>query len=201
MLERGTAVSRIHRTSLIAYLLVLAMLMLAAGSARASQVRPINLEQMSERAAKIFTGRCLETSVTLDPQLGREITVVTFAVEQAFKGETEPTVTIKMIDGIAGLPRFNAGEEVILFLYEESALGLSSPVGLGQGRFKVVTDKLGRRIALNDFANANLLRGLTPQAETRLGLAVGQWKNRKDLEPEALVDMVEKLVNAEPADR
>jgi hypothetical protein len=179
---------------LLALLAALASLLLAIGIAGASQVRPLNLEQMTGRAATIFAGRCLESRAVLDADLGLEVTVATFAVDEAVKGQAESTVTIKTIAGVAGATRFAAGDEVILFLYGASDLGLSSPVGLGQGRFKVATDKQGRRLALNDFANENLLRDLTPQGEARIGPALSQWKDRRDLAPEALVDMVRKLV-------
>lgn len=174
---------------------------LVAPPLEASQVRPVNLEQMTERAARIFTGRCTDTTVMLDPQLGREITVATFDVDRVVKGEVGSTITLRMMggergdgSGAAGLPRFRPGDEVILFLYAESAVGLSSPVGLGQGRFTVFTDKAGYRIAVNDFTNNNLLHGLTPQARTRLGPALDVWKERKDLAAGALLEMVESLI-------
>lgn len=172
---------------------------LTALPARGSQVRLVNLEQMTERAERIFAGRCIESAVVLDPAVGREITVSRFAVERAAKGDLGDTVSVRMIGGddaaggTAGLPRFRVGDEVVLFLYGESALGLSSPVGLGQGRFKVVNDKLGRPVAVNDFANENVLRGVSAAGRTRLGSSFEQWQERKDFTPVALLDMVEAL--------
>jgi len=176
-------------------------LALAVTPTPASQVRPVNLEQMTERAATIFAGRCLETTVALDPEVGLEVTTATFEVHRTVKGQLGSTVVVRMVGGedrraresIAGMPRFRPGDEVVLFLYAPSALGLSSPVGLGQGRFAVITDKQGRKIAVNDLDNRNLRRRLSSQARTDLGPALEQWKERKAVGPDALLDMVESL--------
>ena len=163
--------------------------------AAASQVRPVNLEQLTARAGLIFAGRCIASSAVQDPALEREITVATFEVERAVKGEAGAAVTIRMLGGDEpGLPRFAVGEEVVLFLYGESVLGLTSPVGLGQGRFTVVRDKTGRRLAVNGLANRNLLRDLTPQARARLGTAFEAFKDRSDLEADSLLDLAADLV-------
>lgn len=187
---------------------VLPALCLLAAPVFASQVRPVNLEQMTDRAAKIFEGRCVETSVTRDPQIGREVLTATFEVGRTVKGEVGSTITVRMLagagqeagarEGTAGMPRFRPGDDVVLFLYGESDLGLSSPVGLGQGRFSVIEDKAGRRIAVNDMANKNLLRGLSPQARTSLGTDLDEWKDRKDVDPTALLDMAQSLSFATP---
>lgn len=172
---------------------------LLGAPARASQVRPINIEEMTGRAARIFAGRCVEVQTTVDPAFGHEVTLATFEVDRVVKGSLGRTISVRMpggddaSGGTAGMPLFRPGEEVVLFLYGESEMGFSSPVGLGQGRFSVVTDKQGRRIALNGLVNRNLLRALTPEARTRLGGSFETWKDRKDLEPAALLDMAEAL--------
>ena len=184
-----------------------AVIALAVTPALATKVRPVNLEQMTRRAATIFVGRCLKTVSTIHPQLGSEVTSITFEVDHAIKGEIDSTFTMRMLGSddseggashrILSLPRFRPGDEVVLFLYGESELGLSSPVGLGQGRFSVITDKTGKKIAVNDLSNRNLLRGISDDARQRLGPAFGQWKDRKDLDPGALMDMVEQLAGTE----
>ena len=192
---------------LVRSLLLLACIapLLVATSAFATKVRPVNLEQMTERAATVFAGRCVNTISTIDPQLGGEITSVTFEVDRVLKGDVDSTFTLRMLGSakdsgkashrIVGLPSFRPGDEVVLFLYGESDLGLSSPVGLGQGRFAVITDKMGNRIAVNDLSNKNLMRGISGAARERLGASFDQWKERKDLDPDALMDMVEQLVD------
>lgn len=161
----------------------------------ASQVRSIDLEQMTERAARIFSGRCVATEVVFDAAVGSRVTVATFRVDRAVKGTPGRTVTIRMLGAstgdrmegdAAGVPAFRVGEEVVLFLYGESALGLTAPVGLGQGRFEIVTDKQGRKLALNDLANKNLVRAGRADRAARFAEA---------LDPTSLLDRVEKLVS------
>jgi hypothetical protein len=173
---------------------------LAVVPALATKVRPLNLEELTARAATIFSGTVVATGAAHDPLVGREVVAVTFAVDRPVKGARVPTLTVKLLggDGVPGLPRFRPGEEVVLFLYGESRLGLSSPVGLGQGRFRVTTDKQGRRVAINDFGNESLLRGLTPAGQTRLGPALDAWKARPDVDAATLLDMAGALLAPGP---
>lgn len=173
---------------------------LAAGTVRATQVRPVNLEEMTLRADRIFSARCVSVEIVHDAIVSGDVTLVTFQVERAVKGQVGDRVTVKMIagddgrgGGTAGIPAFRPGEEVVLFLYGESEMGLSSPVGLGQGQFRVATDKEGRRIAVNDFANRRLLRGLTTAAAERLGAAFTATGEGTQLDPGTLLDMAQAL--------
>jgi hypothetical protein len=172
-------------------------------------VRLVDLEQMTQRAARIFSGRCIETRVVFDAALGRDVRVATFRVHRAVKGVTGDTVTVRTLavegndaDAAAGVPVYRAGDEVVLFLYGESASGLSATVGLGQGRFRVLADKQGRSLALNDFGNRNLFTGLRPEARARLEArsATAQraaTQRGDDLEPSVLLDAAEALAGAE----
>jgi hypothetical protein len=152
---------------------------------------------MTGRAERIFAGRCVDAQVTRDASLGFDVTTLTFEVTRAVKGGQGDRVTVKVLGrgaGIVGMPRFRPGEEVVLFLYGESALGLSSPVGLGQGKFSVFEDKLGRRRAVNSHGNKTLFRELSPRARGRLGPAASRWKGRQSIPPDELLDLVESLV-------
>ena len=46
---------------------------LAPAPASAGQVRIVNLEQMTERAGRIFSGRCTGAEVVFDPNLGADV--------------------------------------------------------------------------------------------------------------------------------
>jgi hypothetical protein len=183
-----------RRVSLISTLVSLA-LSCALVTVEASQVRSIDLEQMTQRAARIFSGRCVATEVVFDATVGGRVTVATFSVDRGVKGTPERTVTVRMLGAstgdrregdTAGVPAFRVGEEVVLFLYGESALGLTAPVGLGQGRFEIVTDKQGRKLALNDLANKNLVGA---------GRAGHTARFAEALDPASLLDRVEQLVS------
>ena len=175
------------------------------GSLEASQIRSMNLAEMTERAERIFSGRCVEVRGELDPELGVNVTRVTFAAERGAKGDVRGNVTIRMLgdpEGLAGLPVFHEGEEVVLFLYGESAHGLTSPVGFGQGKFVVQRDKHGQRTAVNAFANENLFRGLTTEARERVGTAAERWRGRGAMPVDELLDAVSTLTDErEPQQR
>ena len=174
-------------------------------AALASQVRPLNLEQMTQRADRIFHGRCVNLRTVRDPDLGQWVTYVTFAPQRGAKGGVRGGVTIKLLGdqemgarlerAVEGLPRFRRGEEVVLFLYGDSHSGLTSPVGFGQGKFTVFQDKQGQPLAINGFSNENLFRGLSREAERKLQGKAEKWRGRKGVPPDALLDMVDALQN------
>jgi hypothetical protein len=89
------------------------------------------------------------------------------------------------------------GEDVVLFLYGDSGSGLTSPVGFGQGKFRIVKDKSGREIALNATGNRTLFRGLSKGAETRLARDRKSWKGWSDVPPDALLDLAAGLQHPE----
>ena len=192
--------TRLHGVSLAALVIVLPLCWIPSF---ASRIRAVNLEEMTDRAANIFSGRCVSVRVAHDSELDRPVTYVTFTVQRSVKGNARGTLTIKLLGeqegsaeerrGIEGLPRFQRGEEVVLFLYGESRSGLTSPVGFGQGKFTLIKDKQGQRLAVNGSGNANLLRRLSPDAERRLGLAASRWRGRRGIPPDALLDMAVSL--------
>lgn len=75
------------------------------------------------------------------------VTEVTVSISDVLKGEAQATVTLTQpggeVDGmryqIPGSPVFHEGEEVLLFLWEDSR-GRAQVNGLAQGKFEVRTD-------------------------------------------------------------
>lgn len=131
---------------------------LATGTAWASKVRLVTVEEMTDRAAKIFYGRCIGIDYVESDSVPGKIGVYTFKVEQPIKGEVSAVETVRMIDATGEMTLdgartvFAEGERAVLFLYGENAQGLTSPVGLGQGRFTVFEDKQGRKLVTNGYA-------------------------------------------------
>jgi hypothetical protein len=99
-----------------------------------------NLAQLSRDSGYIFSGTVTSVvkAATLTPgQVGTMR--ITFRVEQAIRGvRTGQIFTINEWVGLwdAG-EHYRPGEQVMLFLYPPSRLGLTSPVGGSQGRFEV----------------------------------------------------------------
>jgi hypothetical protein len=166
----------------------------------ASQVRPLNLEEMTQRAATIFSGRCVAISTARDPDLGVDVTMATFQVTRSVKGSEHGTITLRMPSsgdvgsGVGGLPTFHKGDVVVLFLYGKSQLGFRAPVGLGQGSFRVLKDKRGRATALNDLGNRNLLRGLSAHAHERVAARFDLRRPAESMTPVELLGMAESML-------
>ena len=155
--------ARSARHSLAAVLLLAAAV--APVVAHATTVLPLDLEGLTAAAGRIFRGRVIAVRSGRDGH-GFPATWTTFAVDEGLKGTTASTIEIKQLgDGdasasgvafrVPALPSYAVGDEVILFLHPESAEGFTSPVGLGQGRFRIRRGH-GAPVAENDVGNANL---------------------------------------------
>jgi hypothetical protein len=152
----------------LAFLFALAAVFPAA----ATSVLPVGLDQMVETAAVAFEGTCTGNRTERDPATKLVATYTTFAVHDVLKGQAGATYEIKQIGGaipggltyrVDGVPRFEPGQDYIVFLPGVSAAGFSSPVGLEQGRFVVTPAANGREVA-----NGRDFRDLTagiPSAE------------------------------------
>lgn len=138
----------------IAYL---ALFCFAVTVVEASRVLPMNLPQIVEDAGKIFVGKCIEVKSGQDPETGLIVTWITFKVSRGVKGDVGETETIKQIGGTheeltvtSFTPTFKVGEEILLFVYPASSIGLSTAVGLHQGKFSIYADeKTGKRKVTN----------------------------------------------------
>ena len=142
-----------------AALFTLFSLLVLSGSALAATVLPLGMDRLQGDAKLVFLGECLSNSVELDPQSGRVVTYTTFEVIETYKGKPGRSLTIKQIGGnlpgaelnvqIPGVPQFEVGKRYVVFLPPASALGFSSPVGLGQGKFTVKANAQGETMVSN----------------------------------------------------
>src|SRR5882757_3317093 len=106
---------------------------------------PPTLQQVTQRAGMIFSGRVTSITpirATASDQV--ESVQVTFQVEQAIRGvRIGQTLSIREWAGLwSSGERYHLGEQLMLFLYAPSRIGLTSPVGGPAGRLAV--DKDGR---------------------------------------------------------
>ena len=168
--------------------------------AHASRMRPVNLEEMVRLSGRIVAGRCVDVRVEQDARAGA-ITVVTLQVDRAVKGKADRKVEFRLAGGLGpggrpeviGMPRFVVGEEVILFLHRESRLGLTSPVGLGQGKFVLRPDGRGGRAAVNEFGNRALFRGLSAEGRRLVEGVAREAGPARGMPADVLLRMAERL--------
>jgi hypothetical protein len=147
--------------SFLRFFLVSQMVLLFPRVADAATLRapaPVapTLNQLTQRAGCIFAGTVL-TVERMGAQAPGEVATVriTFRVDQAIRGVAQhQTLTIREWAGLwdAG-ESYRPGEQVLLFLYRNSQLGLTSPVNGSQGRFEL--DRSGR-VLLNQERLAGL---------------------------------------------
>lgn len=113
----------------------------------ATTVQRLTLDQTVQRAERIVYATVTALHSGRD-EVGLPATWVTLQIAQTLKGAQRKSLTIKQYgvneplpDGsvarIAGLPRYAVGEEVVLFLHADSRRGFTSPVGLGQGCYRI----------------------------------------------------------------
>ncbi len=174
-------------------LVLLTFLAVSVSSVFATQVRPVDLAEMTERSDRIFIGRCIGIDRVHDAELNLFVTRVTFEIEQSVKGELDREVTIQLLSGSGmrqtALPdvRFREGQESVLFLYPDSGIGLTSPVGFAQGHFPILRDKQGnRQIAIRS-------RHTLSRTAAQLGLGEAD-KKRSHVEPERLLGWSQQLL-------
>ncbi len=141
------------------FLLVCFLSFTTALPASALSILPLPLDRIVDSATLAFQGKCLSNRTERDPQTGLIVTYTTFQIQDALKGSLSDTHTIKQIGGqlagaddstlvkqIEGVPRFEPGESYVLFLNGISSAGFSSPVGLGQGTFKLLQGAQGQQV-------------------------------------------------------
>jgi hypothetical protein len=127
--------------------LPLAVLAMCAAAASTTLAR-MSVGQMTHAARSIVLARCLKNSTAWDA--GEIWTFTTFEIEETWRGTPrDAQIVVRLLGGkfggltstVSGVPRFVAGEEVVLFL-EPTAGGGYSIVSWMQGTFRVRRDRM-----------------------------------------------------------
>ncbi len=148
-----------------------------------------NLAGLVDEAAVIVRGSVVSAHAEPHPQLENLYTVVvTLRVERTLKGKAGGTFTFRQfiwdVRDRYDAAGYKKGQYVLLLVTRPSEYGLSSPVGLEQGRFRLVAVAGGQWLAVNGAGNQSLWRGLR-SALTERGIA--------------LPSRLEQIVTEEPA--
>lgn len=146
---------------------VLAACLLAAPAfaQRGAMTVPRNLDQLADRASDIVRGTVVSARVEKHPELtSLDTVVVTLRLKETLKGEARGTYTFRQYLWDArdnyDAAGYRKGQDLLLLMIAPSPLGLASPAGMGQGRFRIVRDRAGREMAVNAAGNARLFEGL-----------------------------------------
>lgn len=128
---------------------------------RATTLERMSLAKMAQIAPLIVRARCVANSTAWDA--GEIWTFTNFAIEETWKGAppgAAAQITVRLLGGsvanltstVSGVPRFQPGEEVILFL-EPTSRGDFSIVSWVQGTFRIRREpRSGAEIVVQDTA-------------------------------------------------
>ena len=143
-----------------------------AYSQQHAQTAPADLDQLVQNADTILRGEVISATIEPHPQFSNiQTVVVTISVKRVLKGEAPATYTFRQfvwdIRDVADAAGYRKAGELLLFLNPNSPYGLTSPVGLDQGRFRVMHDQKGNRFAANGRANLGLFNQVPSKAASR----------------------------------
>jgi hypothetical protein len=109
-------------------------------SGKSMDLAASNFRVLTSQAGYIFLGKVAAVSRRAASNAQEVATMqITFHVEQGLRGAPSGSeLTVAEWAGLwNGAERYRVGDRVLLFLYPNSKLGLTSPVGGRQGRFEV----------------------------------------------------------------
>lgn len=160
-------------------LLTVPILLLWSSSAGATVLRAVDLEEKIDRAGGIILGKCVRQVSRWDHARNWILTYSTFEIEKTLKGAPAREVTVVTPGGTVGnvaqetigVPRFQSGEERVLFL-RDSAAG-PTVLYLEQGAYRVDRDGRGNRLVRPALSSQVLVdtgrgRSVAPEPERPL---------------------------------
>lgn len=134
---------------------------LSLSAQRGALVQQRNLFELVNQAESVVVGRVVSARLEKHPEFQNlDTVVVTLQVDDTWKGTAGPTLTFRQyvwdIRDKANRLGYRKGQQILLLLNRPSEYGLTSPAGVDQGRFRLLEDARGRRLALNGVGNRGL---------------------------------------------
>lgn len=139
---------------------------------RGADTAPRTLDVLVDRAEVIVRGHVVHATVEPHPQLKNlQTVVVQFSVDSVLKGSVGKTMTFRQyiwdIRDRYDTAGYAKGQELLLLLNPTSEYGLTSPTGMGRGRFRILRKTNAKAIAMNETQNLGLFQGTTDIAARR----------------------------------
>lgn len=138
---------------------------------RGALTAPINLANMTREADVIVRGSVMTATVERHPHFpGLSTLLVTLKVHETLKGPATATFTFRQfiwdLRDRLDAAGYRKGQQWLLMLNRANDLGLTSPIGMEQGRFRITRDGGGNLAAINGQANVHLFSGMKSPAAT-----------------------------------
>jgi len=134
-------------------------------SSQAGTAIKMDLDEAFMRSDLVLEGT-VTGGTSGETALGEIYTDWSVNVSRTFWGADQEQRVVRMPGGvladgrgtlIPGMPRLAMGEDVVLFLSEESHDGTRMPVGLSQGKYRIVTASDGSRTAVQTGDHVTLI--------------------------------------------
>ncbi len=143
-----------------------------APAQRGAITKPRNLGDLTLAADRIVQGRVETVRVEAHPLYPNlRVLVLTLATDDVLKGKADQHITLRQflwdIRDLADNAGYRVGDEVLLFLNRPTPLGLVSPVGLEQGRFRILHPSAARSQAVSSVGNHGLMQGMFASGKLR----------------------------------
>jgi hypothetical protein len=138
-----------------------------------AQSQTLSLQQVVATSGAIFSGKVIKVRSALDSTSGLLVTYTTVSVMNAVRGVNQGEFTFKQYGGnygglnvrVADMSYFSEGEEVVAFLYPASTLGLTSPVGISEGKLLIRSDpQTGKKFVHGNFFHAKMLESVAEKS-------------------------------------
>ncbi|TAK61360.1 MAG: hypothetical protein EPO24_05865 [Bacteroidetes bacterium] len=142
------------------------MVLLLVGTATdfcgATITKKLSVQQLSKHSDCIVVGVVSDVKYERSKATGMLITLTTVTLSRTLKGSPAMTVVIQTPGGrengrtrfVLGMPSFEIGEEVVLFLKKRSLSEYYGVAGWSQGKFTVTKDPTSsQKVAVSDGGN------------------------------------------------
>ena len=128
--------------------LSLGLALLASIPCPATTVEKLTLDDLVQKSGRIIVGKCISRESRWNDRNTLILTTARFAVSEPIKGSSDTFVEVVTVGGtidgitqtVSGMPVFEPEEQVLLFL-EPSKNGQWQPLGLSQGKFRILRNR------------------------------------------------------------
>ena len=128
--------------------LSLGLALLASIPCAATTVEKLTLDDLVQKSGRIIVGKCISRESRWNDRHTLILTAARFAVSEPIKGSSDTFVDVVTVGGtldgftqtVSGMPVFEPEEQVLLFL-EPSKNGQWQPLGLSQGKFRILRNR------------------------------------------------------------
>lgn len=134
-------------------------------AARAGTAVRMDVEELVAHADLVVEAHVVQAQAVEGPS-GRIYTDYQLLVDRTLLGQDQGVRTVRLPGGVLpdgrgmllpGMPSLSPGQDVFLLLTEPSHDGARMPIGLSQGRFRIVRDPSGERYVVRDESGALLV--------------------------------------------